>query len=127
MIVQFAKDAKANVALTREAEKIKINIDSLQQMPESKNSTVFLAIAESNLNTDIKGGENSGRKLSHTAVVRELRTIGNIAPGNKDFKTEAELNLQKTWKLNDLKAVVFIQENESRKVLGVGQLSLAVK
>jgi hypothetical protein len=125
MIVQFAKDAKANVVLMRDGEKIKINIDSLQQIPQMKDATVFLAIAENNLNTDIKGGENSGRKLSHTAVVRELRTIGNITAGSKDFTAEAVLNLQKTWKLNDLKAVVFVQENESRKVLGIGQLSLA--
>lgn len=124
MIVQLAKYAKANVQISQDGEKLKIKIDSL---PKIKDATVFLALAENNLDTNIKGGENSGKKLFHSAVARELRPLGSINADSKDFETETGLGLQKTWKIKDLKAVVFVQENESRTVLGVGQLSLTEK
>jgi hypothetical protein len=124
VIMEASKKAKANVTLTADKEKLQIKISDI---PKVENSTVFLALAEDNLNTDIKGGENSGRKLSHSAVVRELRSIGAITGESKSFETETELGLQKEWKKDDLKVVVFVQENESRRVFAAGQLKLAQK
>ena len=121
-IMDASKKAKAGVTLALDQEKLKIKIDGL---PGAKDSTVFLALTENNLDTDIKGGENSGKKLFHSAVARDLKAIGNISADSKTFETETDLQPDKAWKRNDLKAVVFIQENESRKILGIGQLSLA--
>lgn len=123
VIMEAARKNKANVALTMDAEKIKINISGI---PKGENSTVFLAIAENNLSTDIKGGENSGLKLSHTGVVRELKTIGTVSVGGKSFEAQADIQLKSEWKKEELKIVVFVQENQSRRILGVGQLTLAV-
>lgn len=121
VIMEASKKPKANVTVTHESEKLKIKIE---EIPKAKDSTVFLAIAEDNLDTSIRGGENSGKKLSHSAVVRELRSVGAINAGGKDFETSIDLGLQKTWKKDDLKIVVFVQENENRQVLGIGQLRL---
>ena len=123
-IAQAAKAAKANVALSREEEKLKIKIDGL---PKTDGATVFLALAEDNLDTDIRGGENSGKKLVHSSVVRELRSIGTIDPENAAFETETGLQPDKSWKKQDLKVIVFVQENKSRKVLGVGQIGLGIE
>jgi len=122
VIMEAAKKPKANVLVTQDKEKLKITIDGI---PKAEDSTVFLAIAENNLDTNIRGGENSGRKLLHSAVVRELRPVGALTGESKTFAAETEFQLQKTWKKDDLKVVVFVQENESRRVLGVGQLKLA--
>jgi hypothetical protein len=126
VIMEASKKTKATVTLTagKEAgkDKLKINISGI---PKAENSTVFLAIAENNLNTDIKGGENSGRKLSHSAVVRELRPIGALNGDGKAFETQADIQLKPEWKKDDVKVVIFVQENNSRRILGAGQLSLA--
>jgi hypothetical protein len=124
MIVQLAKEAKANVLVSQSGEKLKIKIDPF---PVSKESTVFLAIAENNMETKVKGGENSGLKLSHTAVVRQLGAVGNLKADNKGFEAEVTPHFEDTWKAKDLKAVVFIQENESGRVIGIRQLSLVQK
>lgn len=121
VIMEAAKSGKANVSLALENEKLKIKIDNI---PKAEESTVFLAIAEDNLSNNIRGGENSGKKLFHTAVVRELRSVGVVNEKSKSFEASTDLQLQKTWKKDDLKIVVFVQENEDRKVLGVGELRL---
>ena len=42
---------------------------------------VFLAVTEDGLSSQIKGGENGGRTLTHAGVVRELRSIGSLSNG----------------------------------------------
>lgn len=122
VILEAAKKAKAAITVTQDKEKLSVKISDI---PKAENSTVFLAIAENNLNTDIKGGENSGKKLSHAAVVRELRSLGTVGGESKGFETQTDLQLKPEWKKGDLKVVVFVQENESRRVLAVGQIKLA--
>jgi hypothetical protein len=121
-ITELAKDAKAKIALTNGDGKLKIKIDPLAV---TKDATVFLAIAENNLESNVGGGENSGVKLAHTAVVRQLGAVGSLKPDNKGLEADVSPHFQDGWKKNDLKAVVFIQDNESGRVLGVSQLSLA--
>ncbi|MBZ5524574.1 MAG: DUF1223 domain-containing protein [Acidobacteriia bacterium] len=71
---------------------------------------VMLAVTEDNLSTSVGGGENSGHVLHHAAVVRELRTLGQLGQ-LKDgrFETEAAIQPVRDWKLNDLRVVVFVQ------------------
>ena len=123
-IVELAKEPKPRILLSQNEGKLHIKIEPL---PVSKESSVFLAIAENNLATDVKGGENSGMKLIHTAVVRQLGAVGSLKPDNKGFEVDVNPGFQESWKKNDLKAVVFIQDNETGQILGVQQLSLAGK
>lgn len=127
VIMEAAKKAKAVITIAQDKEKLSVKIGPLAKAGDSTIFTVFLAIAEDGLSTDIKGGENSGKKLSHSAVVRELRSLGTLGGGSKGFETQTDLQLQKGWKREDLRAVVFVQENESRRVLAVGQLKLAME
>ena len=122
VIMEASKKTKANITLTRDGEKLKVQITDI---PKLEDSTVFLALAENNLATNIKGGENSGKKLSHTAVVRKLGVIGDVKSDGKFFEAQINLEFKPEWKKDDVKAVVFVQENTSRRILGVGQLSLA--
>jgi hypothetical protein len=73
---------------------------------------VKLAITEDNLASNVGGGENNGRMLRHTAVVRDLRTLGKLTKSG--FQAEVPLTLPKEWKSRDLRFVVFIQQASGR-------------
>ena len=121
-ITESSKNEKAAIELANaENNSLKIKISDV---PKHENATVFLAIAEDNLSTNIKGGENSGRKLEHTSVVRELKSVGMLTAEQNNFEGVVAPQFQPNWKKENLKLVVFIQENASRKILGVNRISL---
>lgn len=77
---------------------------------------VYLALTESQLVSEVKNGENAGRKLPHSPVVRELRKVGDASK----LQTTASLAISKDWKSENLKIVAFIQKPESMQIIGVG-------
>ena len=91
-----------------------------------KRAEVMLAITEDDLSSNVRAGENSGRRLAHVAVVRSLRQIGE-ASGSKGFAKSVEIVPDATWKREGLSAVVFVQEVGSRRILGVGQARIAAR
>jgi hypothetical protein len=99
-----------------------LNIQVKAPAPFSVNTLVMLAITEDNLTTQIGAGENGGRTLHHAAVVRELRELGKVHEGS--FEGTAQLKLQKEWKLQDLRAVVFVQQGPSGKIEGASSVAL---
>jgi hypothetical protein len=116
-IDQAAKESKANIELVFENSILKVKIDKISV---SEDSDVWVAIAEDNLETNVERGENSGRKLQHTSVVRELKNIGNVASIDKKFETEIGINLRNEWKKENLKIVVFVQGKRTKKIFGLG-------
>lgn len=120
-ISESAKLPKANIEITRTEDNLKINVSDV---PAHGDATVFLAIAEDNLSTKISGGENNGRTLEHNSVVRDLKPLGRILTADDKFELETDLQFQSDWKQNDLKLIVFVQENESRRILGVAKILL---
>ena len=110
-IVANAKNEKANIEISNENNKLKVEISKI---PPRENSTVFLAITE-----DISATE---KKSARASVVRELRTLGMITTVQNEFKYEQMIQIQPDWKRENLKFVVFIQENQSRKILGVNRI-----
>jgi hypothetical protein len=86
---------------------------------------IFLAITESGLHSDVARGENAGRKLDHLGVVRSLERIGtsekNVDTG---ISVAMRAKVPKNWKRENLRAVVFIQEQRSRHILGATEIFL---
>jgi hypothetical protein len=121
-ILNAVKEVKADVELAIAGDKLKIKIFNL---PEHENASVFLAIAEDNLISSVKRGENSGKTLEHVSVARELKSIGSVAPPDKSFEAEAVFQLQPNWKKENLKLVVFVQGNQNRKIYGVNRISIS--
>jgi hypothetical protein len=120
-ILEAAKDKKATIELSIDGEKLKIKIS---KMPEHENASVFLAIAEDNLVSKVRRGENSGKTLEHVSVARELKSIGNLSAQDKSFEMETAFQTQPGWKKENLKLVVFVQGNTNRKIYGVKRIAL---
>lgn len=87
---------------------------------------VFLAITEDNLTSQVQRGENSGRRLRHVAVVRSFGLIGNLDPRQKpELSLRSTLKLPANWKRQDLRAVVFLQERATQRILGAQSVDLS--
>ncbi|MDQ3321229.1 MAG: DUF1223 domain-containing protein [Acidobacteriota bacterium] len=114
-ISEATKTPKAKIELIQNQDKLKIKITDA---PAHENATIFLAIAEDDLASGVRGGENSGRKLAHTSVVRELKSLGLLTAEQTNLEMETAIQLQPNWKKENLSLVVFLQENQKRKIFG---------
>jgi len=120
-ILKATDNAKAPVAIVVEGGKVKVKIDGTANHGES---TVYAAIAEDGISSRVERGENSGMTLEHVSVVHELKTLGSLAAGATTFDGTLDVPTSPDWKPENLKVVVFIQENEGRKIIGVGRKAL---
>lgn len=112
--------AKATISAEMAGEKIKFDISDI---PSKKASTVYLAVAENGLVSDVGAGENGGQRLSHVSVVRDLRAVGKIDGGQTNAKFEIAIPTNADWKAANLRYVVFVQENGSMRILGVKKIA----
>jgi hypothetical protein len=92
----------------------------------SDTAEVWLAVTETGLHSAVTRGENAGEDLHHAAIVRFLRKIGE-AKGDREpsFAGEATVPLKKEWKHENLRAVLFVQEKKSRRILGAVEIRIA--
>lgn len=127
-IVKAARSPKADVNVTLKtatpkAIKLAVQVENILEVSHGDSADVMLAITESGLLSNILRGENSGRKLTHAAVTRKLIRIGTIK--GKGFSAEPGIDLDRAWKRQNMKAVAFVQERASRRVLGAAAIKLA--
>lgn len=120
-IKEAAQTKKSEVKLLSESGGLKIDISDL---PAHDDSYVWLAVTEDDLQTDVRRGENSGKKLSHTGVVRDMKLLGNLTAGEANFTKTENLSLQPNWKKEKTNIVVFVQGQNSKTVFAVGKIKL---
>jgi hypothetical protein len=95
----------------------------ISQLPKGIGTTdVVLAVTEDNLETSVAGGENGGRRLRHTGVVRSLTTAGHLDAKNESYSGETRLQLNPQWNRANLKLVLFVQDRDTRHVLGAAAI-----
>ena len=128
-ITRAAQQSKANVSAKLVSQDVSSATLSvvIESLPDrSDDAELLVAITESDLRANVSRGENAGRRLSHTAVVRKLLNVSTVrSQESAAFNAQPVLRIDKTWKRENLRAVVFLQERESRRVLGAAALSLA--
>jgi hypothetical protein len=83
----------------------------------SSKADVFVVIALNHAESEVERGENSGRRLSHVAVVRSLSKIGSVEKG-KNFGQDINLKLPSGADAGNLRLIAFVQEPGPGKVLG---------
>jgi hypothetical protein len=125
-IEQAARNPKAAVIVTPsatpEGARLQIHVDGADFSKVAGKADVMLAITENDLSNSVTRGENAGHNLSHNGVVRRLTQIGTA---NKDgFTADPVVVLDKSWKRENLRAVVFLQDRTSRRVLGAAEVGL---
>lgn len=88
-------------------------------------SSIYLAVTESRLFSNVAAGENAGRQLSHAAVVRSFGVIGKWDPkGVNEVELLPTLKIPGDWKRENLRFVVFVQEKNSQRITGAAVADL---
>jgi hypothetical protein len=102
-----------------ESPTFRIKIGAIRNPPKGDAPEVWLAITETGLHSEVKRGENAGEDLHHAAVVRKLHKMGLAKdPGDTSFSSDERVKLDRSWKRENTRVVVFVQERKSKKILG---------
>ncbi len=119
-LMELRVDVKAGNTITVQAR-----VPALSGRTPGEAAEIFLAITEDNLHSDVKGGENAGRSFDHVAVVRLLRSLIRVRPGQQDDAiASGAFALEPAWKREHLHAVVFVQEEKSRHILAAAMVPI---
>jgi hypothetical protein len=138
-IAAAASRATAQVTISRASNDVRGDVDrhvdgrtnwnvSVRGLPATSGDAaeVWLAVTETSLHSNVQAGENAGRDLGHAAVVRQLIKLG-VADGRKEdaFAGSATINIHANWKKENLRVVAFVQEKNSRHILGAGSAKVS--
>ena len=80
--------------------------------PKSK-SQLYIAVTENGLESQVKKGENDGRFLQHSGVVRKLAPMSGFDPAKPN---EATVRIEKDWKPENVRVIAFVQQADRRIV-----------
>jgi len=129
-IMDASREPRADVSLTEESGaggpvNLHVRVGKFTATPGDL-PEVWLGVAERNLSSSVTGGENAGKELRHSAVLRSLKKLGTAtAPGESSYEGAAAIKLKREWKRENLEWIAFVQEKKSRKVLGAAALKSA--
>ncbi len=123
-----ARTPKAQVAVASEAlQDGSLRVSVRVEIPSGLSinpAEVMIALTEDRLSTNVRRGENSGRVLSHAAVVRSLASVGPLSLRFGVQTTTASLAVAPAWSRENLRVVAFVQEQVTRRIVGAGSQSV---
>ena len=90
----------------------------------SDSADVYVAVALNHVESQVARGENANRHLTHAAVVRKLSRVGKIR-GGEEFSRDVELKIDGDEDASNLRVVAFLQDPDSRAVLGAAMRRVA--
>jgi hypothetical protein len=98
------------------AYEVSVNVGSL-----SSDAQILLAVTQASARVSVPRGENAGRTLEHTAIVRELRPPVSVGAqgGTGSFLVHAP-RLRRIDDVDDkdIRLVAFVQRRDDRAILG---------
>jgi hypothetical protein len=121
-ISRAAQDAKATVGVTVQPGdaghlRVQVQVSTPPGVFIRERADVILALTEDQLTSDVRQGENRGRTLKHSAVVRCLTALGSLTPQNT-FSGVTSIPIAPAWATRNLIVVAFVQERQSRRIAG---------
>jgi hypothetical protein len=90
-------------------------VGALRSNADAGGADVMLAVVEPRARVEVTSGENAGRTLSHTSVVRSLVTLGHAQPGGTTLERALPPEVAA---MAAARAVVFVQERGSHAIVG---------
>jgi hypothetical protein len=118
--------ARAEIALEIVPRPGAVNVNAAAHVPDAglrKGAVLFVALADDGLVSDVKAGENKGKRLVHDHVVRELRGDIAIAPGGDGAGTVSLPLPTESGKSSTI--VAFVQNVDTGDVLQALALPLS--
>lgn len=101
------------------SKEISVRVGALPDGAAS-DAELHLVVTRKTARIEVQRGENGGRTLDHTAIARELQTLGTVPKEGAALR--ASLRPHETPR--DLRVVAFVQERKSHRVLGASMREL---
>lgn len=132
-IEQAARNEKVSVSIAACAPAknnvlaCEVHVANIRATGEQEKVDVWLAITEAGLPTAVSAGENKGRTWEHASIVRSLQKIGSTSSSSPavPFVATPQVKLRPSWKKENLRFVVFLQERRSWRILGAALAKVA--
>ncbi len=100
-------------------------VESLPAASKKETFELILAITEHGLSSNVSHGENSGRMLKHTGVVRSMTRIADVDPRkSRGYSATMMTQVAPSWNRSHLRAVLFLQSRDTQVISGVATCSL---
>ncbi len=110
----LAGPPKTGIQLTAAGGRLRVEVTPTRGTGASK-AEVWLAVTENPPASRVTRGENSGRRLPHVSVVREMRRLGAT-------RADGTFSIEIPAPESGRRAVVFVQERGLGRVLAVASL-----
>ena len=94
-----------------------VEADAIPPSHNSEGADVYITVALNRAESHVARGENGGRILAHTAVVRTLSKIGSLRSG-ESFAHDVQLKVEPGTDSRNLRLIAFLQEPHQGKVVG---------
>ena len=127
-IIEASKSPTAELhlslaSLSSQSAEVTISVENIP--PEAHAAELWLAVAERGLASNVLRGENEGRNLAHAAVLRSLTRVRAQNADAGSAKATNHVALDPSWKRENLRFVVFLQEPKTLHVFGAAAASIA--
>jgi hypothetical protein len=103
----------------RDGNRIKFHLTSADLKSDGA-ATVYVALADSKVQSNVSGGENGGRSLTHVAVVRVFSTVGTVKAGDA-FSKDVVIPMPSHLSGSGMRVVAFLQTDKSHKIVGAAE------
>lgn len=94
------------------------NVAVKYSLSDAKGQVLNIALVEKNAETNVRRGENSGRKLAHINIVRELKTITAKEQGALDIILPDGLSA------NDCIIIAYAQDKDTFELRGAAEVPI---
>ena len=123
--VDLAMDAPGRAG-ARSRLRVKVSVRVLEQTA-SRDLDLWVALTQSGLVTEVKGGENAAATLHDDFVVRRLEKAFTVrGRAGEQRSKELDLALDPSWPLADLAVTAFVQDPASLVIVGAARSPVAV-
>jgi hypothetical protein len=131
-IVKAAKEPKAVVDVSAvpgpdPTVHVDVRVQVSVHVRRTGPADVLIAVTEDGLVSRVQRGENSGRTLSHAAVVRLIRPVAHVAARDQSASGALVVKLEKAWSPDRLRLVALLQEQTSHRIIGAGVTRLPAR
>jgi hypothetical protein len=128
-IIEASKSPMAELhlslaSLSSQSAEVTISVENIP--PEAHAAELWLAVTERGLASNVLRGENEGRNLAHAAVLRSLTHVrAQHADAGSAKATSHVVALDPSWKRENLRFVVFLQEPKTLHIFGAAAGSIS--
>lgn len=88
-----------------------------------READVYVAVALNHAESQVSRGENAGRRLSHTAVVKSIVKVGRLRRG-QSFAQDLQMKVDPGTDARNLRLIAVVQEPGQGRVIGAAEQAI---